>query len=52
MEGLGKLKKKSNNLIGNRTRGLAACSKEPHPATLLRAHTFILVSLINILRLL
>jgi hypothetical protein len=33
LEGLGQLKK-SNDLIGNRTRDLLACSKLPQPTTL------------------
>jgi hypothetical protein len=38
LEGLGKFgKKKSNNLIGNRTRFLPACSIVPQPTTLPRA---------------
>jgi hypothetical protein len=38
LEGLGQLKK-SNNLIGNRTRNLPACSTVPQPSTLPRAPT-------------
>jgi hypothetical protein len=34
LEGLGKLKKKSYGLIGNRTRDLPACRILPHPTTL------------------
>jgi hypothetical protein len=44
LEGLDKLKKKSNDLIGNRTRDLPACSIVPQPTTLPRApfvNTFI-----------
>jgi hypothetical protein len=37
LEGLGKLKKKSNDLIGNQTRDLPACSIVPQPTTLPRA---------------
>jgi hypothetical protein len=36
LEGLGKLKK-SNDLIGNRTRDLLACSIMPQPTTIPRA---------------
>jgi hypothetical protein len=36
LEGLGQLKK-SNDLIGNRTRDLPACSIVPQPTMLLRA---------------
>jgi hypothetical protein len=34
LESLGKLEKKSNDLIGNRTRGLPPCSIVPKPTTL------------------
>jgi hypothetical protein len=37
LEVLGKLKKKSNDLIENRTRHLPPCSIVPQPTTLLRA---------------
>jgi hypothetical protein len=37
LEGLGQLKKKSNELIGNWTRDLPACSIVPQPTTLPRA---------------
>jgi hypothetical protein len=38
LEGIGKLKKKkANDLIGNRTPDLPACSIVPQPATLPRA---------------
>jgi hypothetical protein len=38
LEGLGRLKKKSDDLIGKRTRDLPACSIVPQPTTLPRAH--------------
>jgi hypothetical protein len=37
LEGLGQLKTKSNNLIGNRNRDLPACNIVPQPNTLPRA---------------
>jgi hypothetical protein len=37
VEGLGQLKKKSNDLIGIRTRDLSTCSTVPAPTTLPRA---------------
>jgi hypothetical protein len=37
LEGLGQLKKKSNDLIGIRNRNLTACSIVPQPTTLPRA---------------
>jgi hypothetical protein len=49
LEGLGKLKKKSNGLIGNRTRDIPACSIVPQPTTLPRAPKFTFSWLINII---
>jgi hypothetical protein len=45
LEGLGQLKK-SNYLVGNRTRNLPACSRVPQPTTLPRA---VLVFLYNLM---
>jgi hypothetical protein len=42
LEGLGKLKKKSNDLIGNRPRDLPAYSIVPQPTTLPRAPNILL----------
>jgi hypothetical protein len=39
VEELGQMKKKINDLIGNRTRDLPACSIVPQPITLLRIKT-------------
>jgi hypothetical protein len=39
LEGLGELKKKYNDVIGNRTRDLPACRTEPQPAPTARAST-------------
>jgi hypothetical protein len=43
LEGLGQLKKKSNNLIGNRNHDLPACSIVPRPTTLPRALLYVSV---------
>jgi hypothetical protein len=40
LEGLGELKKKSTDLIGNRNRNLPAYSIVPHPNTIPRAPVF------------
>jgi hypothetical protein len=45
LEGLGKLKKKSNDLIGNRIRDLLTCSLVPQTTTLLHA---LLESILNL----
>jgi hypothetical protein len=49
LKGLGQLKK-SNDLIGNRTRDLPACSIVPQPTTLLRAPALSLYLINYILR--
>jgi hypothetical protein len=47
LEGLGKLKK-SNDLIGNRTGDLPACSIVLQPTTLQRAPVVVLVVLVRV----